>query len=108
MLVHPVETVMPTAGRSGPLGADSPGTTRAARAKCHPAIGRNQMPQRSRQATWRPSAAARTYLGISETIYTFYDRRYLDFYNRRRPQSSLDGNTPDHAYFTPLLLRMAA
>jgi putative transposase len=34
--------------------------------------------------------------------------RYLDFYNCRRPHSSLDGNTPDHAYFTPLPLRMAA
>jgi hypothetical protein len=26
----------------------------------------------------------------------------------RRPHSSLDGTTPDHAYFTPLPLRMAA
>jgi putative transposase len=34
--------------------------------------------------------------------------RYLDFYNRRRPHSSLDGATPDHAYFTPLLFRVAA
>ena len=34
--------------------------------------------------------------------------RYLDFYNRRRPHSSLDGTTPDHAYFSPLPLRMAA
>jgi putative transposase len=34
--------------------------------------------------------------------------RYLDFYNRRRPHSSLDGATPDHAYFTPLPFRMAA
>jgi putative transposase len=34
--------------------------------------------------------------------------RYLDFYNCRRPHSSLDGNTPDHAYFTPLSIRMAA
>jgi len=34
--------------------------------------------------------------------------RYLDFYNRRRPHSSLDDATPDHAYFTPLPLRMAA
>ena len=34
--------------------------------------------------------------------------RYLDFYNRRRPHSSLDGTTPDHAYFTPLPRRMAA
>jgi putative transposase len=34
--------------------------------------------------------------------------RYLDFYNCRRPHSSLDGSTPDHAYFTPLPIRMAA
>ena len=34
--------------------------------------------------------------------------RYLGFYNSRRPHSSLDGNTPDQAYFTPLPLRMAA
>ena len=33
---------------------------------------------------------------------------YLDFYNRRRPHSSLDGTTPDHAYFSQLPLRMAA
>ena len=32
--------------------------------------------------------------------------RYLDFYNARRPHSSLDGRTPDEAYFnlTPLML----
>jgi putative transposase len=34
--------------------------------------------------------------------------RYLDFYNSRRPHSSLDGTTPDQAYFTSLPLRMAA
>jgi putative transposase len=34
--------------------------------------------------------------------------RYLDFYNRRRPHSSLDGTTPDQAYFTPPPLRLAA
>jgi putative transposase len=34
--------------------------------------------------------------------------RYLDFYNGRRPHSSLDGATPDKAYFTPLPLRLAA
>jgi putative transposase len=35
--------------------------------------------------------------------------RYLDFYNRRRPHSSLDGTTPDQAYFKPPLpLRLAA
>jgi putative transposase len=33
---------------------------------------------------------------------------YLDFYNSRRPHSSLDGGTPDQAYFTPLPLRAAA
>ena len=34
--------------------------------------------------------------------------RYIDFYNRRRPHSSLDSTTPDHAYFTSLPLRVAA
>jgi putative transposase len=33
---------------------------------------------------------------------------YLDFYNRRRPHSSLDGQSPDQAYFTSLPLRLAA
>lgn len=28
--------------------------------------------------------------------------RYIDFYNRRRPHSSLDRRTPDQAYFAPL------
>jgi putative transposase len=34
--------------------------------------------------------------------------RYLDFYNRRRPHSSLDDTTPDYVYFTPLPVPMAA
>ena len=34
--------------------------------------------------------------------------RYLDFYNGRRPHSSLDGTTPDQAYFNSLPLREAA
>lgn len=34
--------------------------------------------------------------------------RYLDFYNGRRPHSSLDGMTPDQAYFTQLPIPMAA
>jgi len=33
---------------------------------------------------------------------------YLDFYNRRRPHSSLDGVTPDQTYFNPLPFRAAA
>ncbi len=28
--------------------------------------------------------------------------RYFSFYNSRRPHSSLDRQTPDQAYFTPL------
>jgi putative transposase len=34
--------------------------------------------------------------------------RYLNFYNSRRPHSSLDRRTPDQAYFNPLPLRRAA
>ena len=34
--------------------------------------------------------------------------RYLGFYNGRRPHSSLDDATPDHAYFNPLPIRLAA
>src|SRR5213596_870517 len=34
--------------------------------------------------------------------------RYLNFYNGRRPHSSLDGSTPDQAYFNSLPLRTAA
>jgi hypothetical protein len=32
----------------------------------------------------------------------------LTSYNGRRPHASLDGNTPDQAYFNPLPIRMAA
>ena len=34
--------------------------------------------------------------------------RYLDFYNRTRPHSSLDRRTPDEAYFDPQPLKAAA
>ena len=34
--------------------------------------------------------------------------RYLDFYNRKRPHSSLDGRTPDRAYFDHLPQAAAA
>jgi putative transposase len=51
----------------------------------------------SRPSCWSGLYEARTSIG-----------RYFDFYNGRRPQSSLDRRTPDHAYFTPLPLRVAA
>ena len=34
--------------------------------------------------------------------------RYLDFFNRQRPHSSLDRKTPDEAYFTLATLAAAA
>ena len=34
--------------------------------------------------------------------------RYIAFYNARRPHRSLDGQTPDHVYFTSLSLTAAA
>jgi putative transposase len=48
----------------------------------------------------------RAYDSVSEARASI--GRYLDFYNSRRPHSSLDGTTPNHAYFTALPLRMAA
>ena len=48
----------------------------------------------------------RAYEGVSDARAPI--GRYLDFYNGRRPHSSLDGITPDHAYFTPLPLRLGS
>jgi len=48
----------------------------------------------------------RAYDSVSEARASI--GRYLDFYNARRPHSSLDGMTPDQAYFPPLPLRLAA
>src|SRR5512136_1658224 len=48
----------------------------------------------------------RAYEGVSDARASI--GRYLDFYNGRRPHSSLDGATPDQAYFTQLPLRLAA
>jgi putative transposase len=59
---------------------------------------------------WRSVKYEEVYLRAYETASEARASigRYLDFYNRRRPHSSLDGSTPDHAYFTSLPLRMAA
>jgi putative transposase len=48
----------------------------------------------------------RAYDSVSEARASL--GRYFDFYNRRRPHSSLDDATPDQAYFNPLPLRLAA
>jgi putative transposase len=48
----------------------------------------------------------RAYDSVSEARASI--GQYLNFYNERRPHSSLDGATPDQAYFNPLPLRMAA
>ena len=48
----------------------------------------------------------RAYDGVSEARASV--GRYLDFYNGRRPHSSLDGQTPDQAYFNTLPIRVAA
>jgi putative transposase len=48
----------------------------------------------------------RAYQSVSEARSSI--GRYLDFYNRRRPHSSLDGSTPDQAYFNLPPFRAAA
>ena len=51
-------------------------------------------------------AYLRAYDSVSEARASI--GRYFEFYNQRRPHASLDGSTPEQAYFTPLPLRMAA
>jgi len=48
----------------------------------------------------------RAYASVSEARTSIGS--YLNFYNGRRPHSSLDGVTPDQAYFNSLPLRLAA
>ena len=59
---------------------------------------------------WRSVKYEEVYLRAYETVSEARNSigRYLDFYNGRRPHSSLDGNTPDQAYFSSLPLRLAA
>ena len=48
----------------------------------------------------------RAYVGVSEARASI--GRYLGFYNSRRPHSSLDGKTPDQAYFNQPMPEAAA
>src|SRR5450631_8536 len=59
---------------------------------------------------WRSVKYEEVYLRAYDTVSEARTSigRYLDFYNGRRPHSSLDGMTPNRAYFTPLPLRLAA
>jgi len=56
---------------------------------------------------WRSVKYEEVYLHAYDSVADARDGlgRYLTFYNARRPHSSLDAATPDHAYFnhTPLL-----
>jgi putative transposase len=59
---------------------------------------------------WRTIKYEEVYLRAYESVAAARSSigRYLDFYNTRRPHQSLDGTTPDQAYFTKLLFREAA
>jgi putative transposase len=59
---------------------------------------------------WRSVKYEEVYLRAYDTVGEARASigRYLDLYNGRRPHSSLDGITPDQAYFNPLPFRLAA
>jgi putative transposase len=59
---------------------------------------------------WRSIKYEEVYLRAYETVGEARHSigRYLDFYNGRRPHSSLDDMTPDQAYFNLPLPRAAA
>ena len=59
---------------------------------------------------WRSVKYEEVYLRAYESVSEARSSigRYLDFYNRRRPHSSLDDRTPDQAYFDLPPLRAAA
>ena len=59
---------------------------------------------------WRSVKYEEVYLRAYDSVAEARNSigRYLEFYNGRRPHSSLDGSTPDQAYFTPLPIRLAA
>ena len=59
---------------------------------------------------WRSIKYEEVYLRAYDTVGEARRSigRYLDFYNFKRPHQSLDGATPDQAYFNNLPLRAAA
>ena len=59
---------------------------------------------------WRSVKYEEVYLKAYDTVAQARSSlgQYLDFYNRRRPHSSLDRRTPDEAYFQPTSLAAAA
>ena len=59
---------------------------------------------------WRSVKYEEVYLKAYDTVADARASlsRYLDFFNRQRPHSSLDRKTPDEAYFTPSPLVAAA
>jgi putative transposase len=59
---------------------------------------------------WRSIKYEEVYLRAYDSVSDAHTSigRYLDFYNGRRPHSSLDRRTPDQVYFNPLPSRMAA
>ena len=59
---------------------------------------------------WRSVKYEEVYLRAYESVAEARASlgRYFDFYNRKRPHSSLDAKTPDRAYFDHLPLAVAA
>ena len=59
---------------------------------------------------WRSIKYEEVYLHAYDTVAQTRASlgRYLDFYNRKRPHSSLDARTPDQAYFDQQALLAAA
>jgi putative transposase len=59
---------------------------------------------------WRSVKYEEVYLRAYESVADARGSigRYLEFYNTRRPHSSLDRRTPDEAYFDPALQKAAA
>ena len=59
---------------------------------------------------WKTVKYEHVYLHAYESVSEARTKitTYLDFYNRRRPHSSLDGRTPDTVYFDSLPLQLAA